>query len=487
MKVLFVSAEAAPFAKVGGLADVAGSLPSALRQEGADVRVIMPGYGFIPHNQYNISRLFSFSFDHSRGRSDVHIYTCVRDGVPHYFIQVWPYFGQDSSVYTQVDWDVPRFVFFNQVVPAVIAELQERLGWMPDIVHVNDWHTSLLPYLISQLRSQPMWAHVRSVLSIHNIAYQGDHVGRYLWDAGIPQRNHPLLDRDDLTDNLLGIAIAYADQINTVSPRYAEEIQYETAGFNLAGLIRERKDDLVGILNGLDIDALNPSTDPSLIASFNSENFKEQRINNKRHLQSYARLPIRDDVPLIGIVSRLTWQKGFDFALPALFQLMSDTDVQMVILGTGEPNIEDGFRELSNRYRDKCAAFITFDNTLAQHIYAGSDLFLMPSHFEPCGIGQMIAMRYGSLPLVRETGGLADTVTNYDNAEGDEGTGFLFRWEEPDAILGTLRWALNTYYERPKAWRRMQRRAMQVDFAWRSSAQKYISVYKKALDKGEAS
>ena len=483
MKVFLVSAEVVPFAKVGGLADVVGSLPAALRQQGVDARVIMPGYGFIEHFKYNISRLFSFPFQHRKGTTEVHVYTCVHKGVPIYFVQGWPYFGGDSTVYTDWVLDVPRFIFFNQIVMAVAWELQERLGWFPDVINVSDWHTSLIPFLLHESKHTEEWKDVASVITIHNIAYQGAGVGGFLWDLGIPGRHNPLLDKYGLNDNLLAIAVSYSDMVNTVSPTYATEIQFPYAGYELAQLMAERKNELVGILNGLDVETVNPETDKHLVARFNADSFVEQRVENKRHLQAAARLPIREDIPLIGVVSRLTYQKGFDLAVPALRQLMQDTDVQLVVLGTGDDNIEADLRRLSQEYKWKATVFLNFDAELAQRIYGGSDMFLMPSHFEPCGIGQMIAMRYGSLPIVRQTGGLADTVINYDNLEGEVGTGFVFQWETPDAVLGTLRWAIDTYYNRPKAWRRMQRRAMQVDFSWTSSAAQYIELYQRAINK----
>lgn len=483
MNVFIVSAEAAPFAKVGGLADVVGSLPAALRKEDVDARVIMPGYGFINHEKYGISRLFTFPFEHRNGTTDVHVYSCVHNGVPFYFVQGWPYFGNDATVYTDWDWDVPRFIFFNQIAMAVAWQLQERLGWFPDVYHVNDWHTSLIPFLLHKSHHKAEWSKVASIISIHNIAYQGNGVGGFLWHLGLPERNHSLLEYHHQTDNMLGIAIAYSDMISTVSPTYATEIQYPHAGYELAPLVRDRKADLRGILNGIDVDQWNPETDKTLIANYNSQNFAEQRIENKRHLQSYAKLPIQDDIPLIGVVSRLTWQKGFDLAVPALRQLLSDTEAQLVVLGTGDDNIENDLRYLSQQYRWKAAVFLEFDAAFAQHIYGGSDMFLMPSHFEPCGIGQMIAMRYGSLPIVRQTGGLADTVTNYDGGDGERGTGFVFQWEEASAVLGTLRWAIETYRNRPDVWRRMQERAMEQDFSWKISAQQYVDVYRTAIQK----
>ncbi|MDQ7035674.1 MAG: glycogen synthase [Anaerolineae bacterium] len=483
MNVFIVSAEVVPFAKVGGLADVVGSLPTALRKEGVDARVIMPGYGLINHEKYDISRLFSFQYQHRTGTSDVHVYTCVHHGVPIYFVQASPYFGNESTVYTDWNWDVPRFIFFNQIALAVASQLQERIGWFPDVFHVNDWHTALIPFLLDKSHHKTQWSKVASVVSIHNIAYQGNGVGGFMWHMGVEERNHSLLEYHGLTDNMLGIAIAYSDMVSTVSPTYANEIQYPHAGYELASLVRDRKADLVGILNGIDVDKWNPETDEALISNFNAHNFADARIENKRHLQSYACLPVRDDIPLIGVVSRLTWQKGFDLAIPALRQLLSDTEVQVVVLGTGDSSIENDLRQLSLQYKWKATAFLEFDAALAQHIYAGSDMFLMPSHFEPCGIGQMLAMRYGALPVVRETGGLADTVVNYDNGAADNGTGFVFQWEEVDAVLGTLRWAIDTYYTRPKAWRRMQQRAMETDVSWKTSANQYVDVYRKAIQK----
>jgi len=483
MNILIASAEAVPFAKVGGLADVVGTLPGALRRQGIDARVIMPGYGFIEHMKYGISHLFTFEFTHRKGTSDVHVYTCVYDGVPFYFVQVWPYFGQDGTVYTDWNWDVPRFILFNQLVPAVAWELRERIHWFPDVVHVNDWHTALVPFLMADSRWKEEWSQVATVLTIHNIAYQGDHVGGFLWDTGIPGRHHGTLAYHGLSDNLLGIGCAYSDMINTVSPRYATEITYPYAGFELAGMIRDRSVDLMGILNGLDTDYWNPETDPHIVNNFNIDTVETQRIANKHHLQSYARLPVRDDVPVIGMVTRLAKQKGLDMALPAMWQLLSEEDVQFVILGTGEPDLEHQAWLLSRHFPWKSQAFLQFDAKLAQHIYAGCDIFLMPSHFEPCGMGQMIAMRYGALPLVRETGGLADTVVNYDNEDGKHGTGFVFQWQEMQAVYGTLRWAIDTYRNKPHAWKQMQRNAMQQDFGWHRSAQQYLELYQRAISK----
>ena len=483
MKILLTSSEAVPFAKVGGLADVVGSLPSAFRKLDIDARVIIPGYGHIDHIKYGIRHLFQFDFQHSQGISEVNIFSCIYNDIPFYFLQVWPYFGQEGTIYTEWNWDMERFVFFNQAIMATIWEFNQRLGWLPDVVHVNDWHTSLLPYLIKLQGYQSIWSKIATVISIHNIAYQGNHAGQFLSQANIPPPQQADLVYQDLTDNLLGIGIAYSDIVSTVSPRYAEEIKYRYAGYELADMIRTRMDDLEGVLNGLDTNLWNPETDSKLVQNYNVEDFEILKPVNKRHLQSFSRLPIRPEVPLIGVVSRLASQKGFDFAIPALRQILSNHDVQFVVLGTGEPDLEFAFWRLDQEFPDKATAFLQFDAALAQHIYAGCDIFLMPSHFEPCGMGQMMAMRYGSLPLVRETGGLADTVANYDNDDASYGTGFVFSWQTSAALAGTLTWAIDTYYTRKDAWKRMQKRAMSTDFSWDKSAREYINLYQRAINK----
>jgi starch synthase len=483
MKILLTSSEAVPFAKVGGLADVVGSLPTAFRNLEIDARVIIPGYGHIDHIKYGISHLLQFDFRHSQGMSEINLFSCVYDDIPFYFLQVWPYFGEEGTVYSQWNWDMERFVFFNQAVMATMWELHQRLDWFPDVLHVNDWHTGLLPYLVKRLQYQPIWENLATVISIHNIAYQGNHAGQFLSDANIPHPQQPDLVYQDLTDNLLGIGIAYSDIVSTVSPRYAEEIKYRYAGYELANLIRTRVDDLQGVLNGLDTDLWNPETDPKLTQNYNVDNFETLKPVNKRQLQSFSRLPIRDDVPVIGVVSRLASQKGFDIAIPALRQILETHDVQFVVLGTGEPDLEYALWRLDQDFRDKATAFLQFDGALAQQIYAGCDIFLMPSHFEPCGMGQMMAMRYGSLPLVRETGGLADTVANYDNGDAEVGTGFVFTWQTASAVAGTLSWAIDTYYNHKDAWLRMQTRAMSTDFSWDKSAKDYMNLYQRAINK----
>ncbi len=486
MKVLLASAEALPFAKVGGLADVVGSLPAALRQVGVDARVILPGYGFIDHLKYKVEEIFRFDFHHRLGVHEVTLFLCENEGIPFYLLQSPPYFGLEGEVYSHWDWDMERYIYFSQALMATLQQMDERADWLPQVLHVNDWHTSLVPFLLRDHAADEHWSGIATVLSIHNIAYQGNHAGGFLWHAGIHGRHHADLMRFGLASNMLGIGIAYSDLVSTVSPRYAEEIKYPYAGYELAPLIGERADDLRGILNGLDSDLWDPATDPTLLANFSVDNHVKARPLNKRHLQSFARLPIVPHVPLVGIVSRLAAQKGFDMALPALRNILADRELQVVVLGTGEPELEHAFWRLDQDFGDKVRAFLQYDGALAQQIYAGCDIFLMPSHFEPCGMGQMMAMRYGALPLVRETGGLADTVVNYDNADADIGTGFVFHWQEAGAVEGTLNWALDVYRDRPDAWRRMQDRAMSADFSWTKSALEYKDLYRQALSKLES-
>lgn len=482
MNVLFVASEAAPFAKTGGLGDVVGSLPKALRQRGVDARVLLPYYGFIRPDRYAIEPLFSFALPRRTGTAEVHLYHTEYEGVPIYLLKAWPYFGDGDYLYTDLDWDRPRFIFFCQAAMGMAWECAARLAWFPDLFHVHDWHTALLPFLVYDSRYHDRWARTATMLTIHNMGYQGWNSGGYLWDAGVPARHQPDLVYQNLTDNLLAIGLAYSDEITAVSPRYAIEIQYPRFGEGLQGIVRTRLNDLAGILNGIDVVRYNPATDPALPKNFSVECL-DARIENKRALQREMGFEVRDDVPLIGMVSRLVESKGIDLAVPALRHILAADDVQLTALGTGKDTIEQEVWALGHYFHWKAKTVIGFDAALAQRIYGGCDLFLMPSRYEPCGIGQMMAMRYGALPLVRETGGLADTVENYDNGPAERGTGFVFLWEDPEAVIGTLRWATATYRYQKAAWRRMQERAMSRDFSWDRSAEQYILRYERALRK----
>jgi starch synthase len=489
MNVLFASAEADPFAKAGGLADVVGSLPQALRRQKVDARVVMPLHGNIDRATHHIQYLFQFQHRRHRGTANVYVHYTERDGVPFYFLETWPFFGETPALYTAVDWDTQRFIAFCELVLALAWELGQGTGgqarWFPDVLHTHDWHTGLANFLLAEARKTYGWGHVGSVITIHNMGYQADWSGPMLFDAGIPARTHPDLVWQHKTDNLLGIGIAYADVVTTVSPRYAGEIQGERFGEGLDGLVRTRasQGDLFGILNGLDMNRFDPAKDPRIDTRYTVETFREGKLANKMALQAQCGLPQRPEVPLIGVVSRLTLQKGFDIGIPALRGLLQTEDIQLVALGSGDPDLEHGLWALQNDFRGKAYAYIGYNASFSQRIYAGCDLFLMPSRYEPCGTSQMIAMRYGALPIVRETGGLADTVPNYDDRDADVGAGFVFLWETPDAVYHTTRWAINTYRNRPIPFQRMQRRAMETDFSWDRSVGEYLRVYERAAAK----
>lgn len=484
VNVLFTSAEVAPFAKAGGLGDVVGSLPKQLRALGVDARVLMPLYGTIDRARFNIEYAFAFKQSLRVGEADVYIHKTIYDGVPVYFLESFPFFKEGRYVYSDFEWDMPRFVFFSQAVMGTAWALREGKdgsSFFPDVYHNNDWHTALQSFLLAESRRYPDWSRAGSILTIHNMAYQGEYASKALYEAGIPPRTQPDLVYQDKGDNLLAIGVAYSDLITTVSPRYATEIQYPRFGEGLQGLISVRSQDTIGILNGIDMERVDPAIDPLIAVHYDQDSFREGKQQNKLALQRELGLREDPDVPMIGMITRLVGQKGVDLAIPALRQLMAERDCQVVLLGTGEQSLEWEMYRLGYDFGFKARALVKFDLALSQRIYAASDLFLMPSRYEPCGTSQMFSMRYGSLPIVRETGGLADTVENYDNGDAERGTGFVFLWEEPDAVYQTMKWALDTYRYRPDAFRRMQHRAMTHDFGWEKSAREYIRCYETAI------
>jgi starch synthase len=492
MRVLFVSAEMNPFAKTGGLGDVVSELPRALRQQGIDARVVMPLYGPVQAKfQDRLRFLFRYRFSRRNGTADVFVHYAEHEGVPVYFIESWPFFSGGDYIYTDMNWDRERFVFFSQAALGLAWELGQGAGgdttdgerWFPEVIHAHDWHTGLVPFLLFESRFSPEWSRVASVLTIHNMGYQGWDAGVYLHEAGVPNRHQPDLVYQNRTDNLLGIGIAYAHKLNTVSPRHATELHYPRFGEGLEGLVWARNGDFTGILNGLDMDRVNPATDEYLSHPYDVTNFREMRPKNKAVLQLEMNIQPELSAPLIGVISRLVEQKGMDLAAPGLRRLMAESDAQLVLIGSGKPEIEQDMRRLEWDFGWKARIVIGFRPDLAAKLYAGADLLLVPSRYEPCGLTQLMAMRYGSLPAVRETGGLADTVINYDAMTADAGTGFTFLFEEPNAVYGTLRWACDTFRYRRAAFERMQERAMCMDWSWDRPVQKYITLYDSALAK----
>ncbi len=481
MNVLYASAEVSPFSSSGGLAEVAGSLPLALRSAESDVRVITPLYGFIDYAGHGLVYQFSFPYPHRSGPLDVHVHSVCRQDVRHYFLQCEPWFGAEGTLYLDQARDATRFILFCQLTLACAWELRQRDNWFPDVLHANDWHCALIPFLLSVSRSSPDWASMRSLLTIHNLAYQGHDAGAALYYCGIPTRSQPDLVYQDLEDNLLAIGIASADVLTTVSPRYAAEIQSPEMGRGLDGLIRTRSANLHGILNGIDRQHYNPETDRHVLARYGAVEFSQSRCINRRDLQRRQGLDCERKVPLVAMVGRLDVQKGLHLALPVMRRLLTRDALQFISLGSGDPRFHHDLALMAGQWPERVAVHHDFDSALASQIYSGADLFLMPSLFEPCGIGQLLAMRYGSLPLVRETGGLADTVVNYDDGRGSRGTGFVFGWSETEALAHTLEWAIRTWHNRPAAWRRMQERAMKQDFGWDKSARATKELYRDVL------
>jgi len=473
-----LSAEVAPFAKTGGLADVVGSLPKALRRMDHDVRVAMPGYGFINKEAFGLQPVLDdlqVPMDHWQEPGFVHKGRLGKD-VPVYFIGSHHYFDRDG-IYMYPD-DGERFVFFSRGA----LEFVKRIGWQPDIIHCHDWHTALVPnWLKTVYRGDPFFANAASVYTIHNLAYQGVFGYRVLEVAGLAAQgflHHPELPQ--LANVLVFMArgIIFSDIVTTVSERYAQEILTPEYGEHLDPLLRERKDRLFGVLNGIDVEELNPATDRCIFQQF-ALNSLEKRGINKARLQEEVGLPVEPRTPLLGAISRLTDQKGFDL-IGAILEAVLRNGAQFVLLGTGDPRYHEMFSHFQSMHPERMRVMLTFNTPLAQKIYAGSDIFLMPSRFEPCGLGQMIAMRYGSVPVVRATGGLADTVQNYV-PETDTGYGFTFeRYDHLDLLVALTR-AMETY-RHPELWERLMRRCMELDFSWEASARKYTDLYRMAVE-----
>jgi len=475
LNILFLAAEAVPFAKVGGLADVAGALPKALRALGHDVRLMIPRYGSIRSNQFRLRKIGKpFAVPVGRGEQMAHLFhTTTDDGVPTYLVWDEKFFSPRERVYG-FDDDPQRFTFFSR---AAIAALP-LLDWMPDVIHANDWHTAAIPTWIAyEGRYLREYRHLASLFTIHNLAYQGTSGRLILTFAQMEYVRHLDVEPPGQV-NWMAQGIANADLISTVSPRYARDILETEAGAGLGPLLRRRKDRLVGVLNGIDTDRWNPATDPHIPQRFDRSDLRMRAVN-KAALQQEARLPVRADVPLIGMVSRLDAVKGIDLLGPVLEQVLTG-DVQFVLLGTGQPEYHEMLESLQARFPDKMRIFLRYDDPLARRIYAGCDIFLMPSRFEPCGLGQMIAMRYGAVPVVHQTGGLADTVIDY-HERPDKATGFAFSPFTSEACVDALRRALGIFRDR-ETWTALQSRGMRTDFSWEASARKYVDLYRRAME-----
>ncbi len=474
MKILFACSEAVPFVKTGGLADVAGSLPNALVQRGLEVHVILPLYEKIgPRWREQMTFKRHFNVPLAWRNAYCGVFELVRDGVTYWFVDNEYYFRR-SDLYGHFD-DGERFAFFSRAV----IDTCVQLGWTPDVIHCNDWQTALIPiYLLEAGRIAPSLANTKTMFTIHNIEYQGRY-GRDILENTLgldPGYFHERLLAYHGDVNLMKGAIYASDSVTTVSPTYAEQLCFPFFAHGLDGVIGDNHHKLAGILNGIDTVRNDPSNGIGIAAPYTANDLSGKAVC-KAALQEMAGLDVNPNVPIIACVSRLVHHKGFDLVTRVLSEIM-DQDVQMVVLGTGERALEDAFRRAQERYPGRFAAKICYSAELSDAIYAGADLFLMPSISEPCGLSQIIAMRYGTLPVVRETGGLKDTVTPY-NMIDHSGTGFSFTNINAHDMLWVLRNAIDLYYNDQVTWQGLMRNAMTAKFDWERSAGAYTEIYKQ--------
>lgn len=473
MNVLFATSECAPFVKTGGLGDVAGSLPQTLREKSVDARVVMPLYSCIPqHFKDEMKYIDHIYIDVAWRRQYCGIFELNYNNCIYYFIDNKFYFSGDKP-YDHIHLDCEKFIFFSKAALSILP----TIGFKPDVINCNDWQTGPIPVFLDTFRNNPFYENIKTVMTIHNLKFQGRWDLGGIKDAmGIPDYYFTPDKLEYYRDaNLLKGGMVYATKISTVSDTYAKEITTPYYGEGLDSLLRARSGDLIGIVNGISYDDWNPSKDEFIAKKYNARTFKSGKAANKAALQREVGLPEEPDKMLIGIVSRLTDQKGFDLIAYKLEELMNG-GCQIVVLGTGEEQYENLFRHYAWKYPDKFAAWITYSNEMSHKIYAGCDAFLMPSAFEPCGLSQLISMHYGTLPIVRETGGLKDTVVPYNQYTG-EGTGFSFANYNADEMLGCIWYAMEVYYNNRDAWTAMAKKAMAEDYSWNVSAEKYIDMY----------
>jgi len=477
LRVLFVTPEIAPWVKAGGLGDVAQALPAALVRDGVDARVLVPAYPALKSAFPQAAPAGAFASP-AGDLADAQLRRADQTRVPLYLLVCDAYFDRPGGPYQSpdnLDWADNHLRFGLLARIASLAATQGFGGWRPDVIHCNDWQSGLAPaYLAGE-----SGAHAASVMTVHNLAYQGLFEHAQLRALGLPSELHAA---DTLAlwgrVSFLKAGLLYADALTTVSPTYAREIQSPELGFGLEGLLRERNDVLTGILNGVDTDAWDPARDPFLAARYDAAQL-ERKAANVRALRDELGLAARDEAPVIGMVARLVEQKGADLVAAVAPALVRE-GAQLAVLGQGEARFEDALRRLAAEHRGSIAVRIGFDDGLAHRIEAGADLFLMPSRFEPCGLNQLYSMRYGTPPVVRRTGGLADSVRDPDEAPLGEATGFVFDAAEPAALLGAVRRALVAFRD-PDGWRRLQTNGMRADFSWGASARAYLEVYRNAI------
>lgn len=472
MKILYAASEAAPFVKTGGLGDVAGSLPVTLKQKGEDIRVILPLYRCIDAKYKQAMKyITNIYIDLGWRRQYCGVFSMDHKGTTYYFVDNEYYFGGDKP-YDYIHLDCEKFIFFSKAVLSLLPTLDFR----PDVINCNDWQTAPIPVFLDTFCDNPFYRGIKTVMTIHNLKFQGRWDMEKIKDAMAIGDYYFTSDKLEYYKdaNLLKGGLVYANKISTVSETYAKEIMSPEYGEGLDGLLRAREGDLVGIVNGIS-DDWSPETDEFIAKKYSKNTLADKKIN-KTQLQKELGLEENEGKFMIGIVSRLTDQKGFDL-IAQVMERLSDGGYQLVVLGTGEEGYENMFRYFAEKYPDRISANIYFSNELSHKIYAACDAFLMPSRFEPCGLSQIIAMRYGTLPIVRETGGLRDTVSPY-NEYTKEGTGFSFGAYSSEDMYHVINYAMRTYYDDPAAWESLMKNAMEKDFSWSVSADKYLELYR---------
>ena len=471
MKVLICASEGAPFAKTGGLADVIGALPKALKQKGVDARVIMPYYKKIKEKQIAYYKGYAYVRIGSR-MEYVGIFHAVHEGIDFYFVDNDRYFYRDTF-YGFGD-DGERFAFFDFAV----LEALRVIDFFPDILHCNDWQTGLIPYIKkANYYSYYEYNRIKTVYSIHNIQYQGIYPMDIMQILFMPYSNS--LEFEGCV-NFMKAAIMESDAITTVSPTYKDEVLTDYYGYKLNNILGLRYYDFHGIINGIDVAKFDPQTDKHIYTNYDISTVTKGKKDNKKKLLKEFGLDSTEDVPVFGLVSRLVDQKGVDLLMPIIDEVIQHSNAKFILMGSGEKVYEDFFRNTEAKYPDRFKCFIGYSDPIAQKIYAGTDIFLMPSKFEPCGLGQMIAMRYGTLPLVRETGGLKDTVLPYNQYE-KTGTGFTFTNFNAHDLKEVMFLAIDTYNNKKTDWKKLVQQAMEKDYSWESSALVYINLFKKLI------
>ncbi|MBO5360453.1 MAG: glycogen synthase GlgA [Clostridia bacterium] len=472
MKVLYAASEALPFIASGGLADVAGSLPQALRKRLIGARVVMPLYDTIRQElKDKMTFITHISVPVAWRRQYCGIFEARHNGVIYYLLDNQYYFKRDR-IYGHYD-DAERFAFFARAVLEIIP----HIGFKPDIIHCNDWQTAMTPvYYSTMYADQPGWENIKTVFTIHNIQYQGVYGMELIGDVlGLQPGTEHIVEYNGCV-NLMKGAIETANVVTTVSPSYANEILDPWFSHGLDNILEQRRFKLSGILNGIDVENYNPETDKDIFANYSAEDFSA-KATNKAELQKMFNLPENPRTPVVGLVTRLVSHKGLDLIKAILDELLATTDIQFVVLGSGDWQYEEFFKEMAGRYPNQLGLRLGFVPDLARKIYAGSDMFLMPSKSEPCGLSQMVALRYGSIPIVRETGGLRDTITD----SGDnEGNGFTFARYNAHDMLHSIRRAVEGY-QNEEGWNVLVKRAMECNNSWNRSANEYIRLYKAVL------